>query len=80
MGFDKITYKGKPSTPDKGFKGKLTTINVAIEHNADGSVTVCKEIADEIYNNKKVPKSVRNYFKPTNPLSILFNNGYTIVD
>lgn len=48
-----------------GFIGTASTINVAIEHNSDGSITVCKEIADEIYANKHTPKIIRNYFKPS---------------
>lgn len=65
MGFEEIRYKGKEVKPDKGFSGKLTGIAIAISHNSDGSITVCKEIADDIYANKRIPKQIRNYFKPS---------------
>jgi len=63
-GFQKIYYRGKEVKCD-GFTGKMKAISVVIEHNADGSVTVCKEIADQIFNNKRVPAAIRKYFDTT---------------
>lgn len=65
MSFDKIYYKGKEMKHD-GFAAKnFRAIPVAIEHNGDGSITVCKEIVDAIYADLEVPEHVRNYFKPS---------------
>lgn len=76
MSLDEIRYKGKPVERDKGFTGTITTVAVAIEHNADGSVTVCKEIADEIYKTRRVPKRIRNYFKPTQFLISMISDKF----
>lgn len=65
MSFDEIRYKGKPVKRDGYAANNFKAIAVAIEHNGDGSVTVCKEIADEIYTNGSVPEDIRNYFKPS---------------
>jgi hypothetical protein len=70
MGFKDIHYHGKPVERDglaaKSFKG----IAVAIEHNSDGSITICKEICDEIHNDPKVPLYVRTIFKPQEPMML----------
>lgn len=63
MSFENIYYKGKKMKRDTSTK--LVGIAIAVDHNFDGSVTVCKEIADEIYANKRIPKRIRNYFKPS---------------
>jgi hypothetical protein len=63
MSFDEIHYKGKPIERDT--TAKMVSILVAIEHNGDGSVTVCKEIANDIYNDTSLSETIRNYFKPS---------------
>lgn len=71
MSFDEIRHKGKPVKRD-GFAAKnYKTIMVAVEHNTDGSVTVCKEIADAIYNDQSIPEAIRNYFKPSEPFKFI---------
>lgn len=46
-----------------GVVGKLYGVSVAIEHNADGSVTLCKELVQELLEDKKVPLYIRKWFK-----------------
>jgi hypothetical protein len=65
VGFKDIHYQGKPVERDGYTAKNYMAIPIAIEHNSDGSVTICKEICDEIYNDPKVPLYVRNMFKPT---------------
>lgn len=69
MSFDEIHHKGKPVKRD--MTAQMKTIYVAVEHNPDGSVTVCKEIADAIYNDQSVPEVIRNYFKPREPFKFM---------
>lgn len=63
-GFIEIRHKGEPVKRD-GFAGNMKGIPVAIEHNSDGSVTVCKEIADAIFDDSRVPLEIRKYFDTT---------------
>lgn len=65
-GFKDIYYRDKRITPD-GFPAKIAAIPVAVEHNSDGSVTVCKEIADLLFNDRRVPEEYRKHFD-TSPL------------
>ncbi len=65
MSFDEIRYKGKPVKRDGYASKNFKAIPVAIEYNGDGSVTVCKEIADAIYNDTSLPNTIRDYFKPS---------------
>lgn len=65
MGFDNIYHNGKPVKRDEYAAKSFKTIAVAVEHNTDRSVTVCKEIADSIYGDPTIPEAVRNYFKPS---------------
>lgn len=43
----------------KGFKGNLSGVPIAIEFHGDGSVTLCKEIVDEINTDDGVPGWLR---------------------
>jgi hypothetical protein len=42
-----------------GFKGSLKGIPIAFEVHGDGSVTLCKEIVDQILNDKSTPGWLR---------------------
>lgn len=56
-----------------GYTGSIRAIPVAVEHNSDGSVTVCKEIADSIFGDERVPAEIRRYFDTT-PLLVRLRN------
>lgn len=75
QGFQEIRYKGKRVKRD-GFTGKMKAISVAVEHNADGSVTVCKEIADSIFDDERIPQETRKYFDTTPLFVKLQNEGF----
>lgn len=48
-----------------GFKAKsFKGIPIAIEHHADGSVTICKEIRDDIRNSAYVPQWIKDLMCP----------------
>ncbi len=42
-------------------KGKLTVISVAIEHNADGSVTFCRELVEELLVDPNTSERIKGY-------------------
>jgi len=42
----------------------LTDIPAAVIHNADGSVTLCKEVVSELYHDRRVPADIHRLFEP----------------
>lgn len=63
---DIITRVKELNGEPEGYTGGYVAKPVAVEHHSDGSVTVCKEIADEIWGDTKhTPLKIREYFKPS---------------
>lgn len=51
-------------TPSEGYTAKsYRGISVAVEHNSDGSVTICKEVVDEIQGSPRVPTWVKDILR-----------------
>ena len=74
-GFREINHHGKPVQRD-GFTAKsFKAVPIAVEHHSDGAVTVCREIADQIHNDKRVPDEIRKHFKPQRSIFELLNDG-----
>lgn len=45
-----------------GITGNLFGITIAVEFNGDGSVTICKEIVDDILKDVRVPADIKSIF------------------
>ncbi len=50
----------------KGITAKIYSVQVAVEHNFDGSVTVCKELVDDILADEETSDFVRHVFLAAN--------------
>jgi hypothetical protein len=62
---DIITRVKELNGEPEGYTGSYAAKPVAVERHSDGSVTVCKVIADEIWGDTKhTPLKIREYFKP----------------
>lgn len=40
---------------NKGYTGNIKAVPIAIEYHGDGSVTLCKELVDEMLADKQLP-------------------------
>jgi hypothetical protein len=53
--------------PD-GHIGKLYGVTLAIEHNNDGSVTICEEVKQEILDDKDTPQWIKDILTGNNAI------------
>jgi hypothetical protein len=60
-----------------GLTAQVYEITVAIEHNPDGSVTICKELVQNILESEDVPTWAKDMVRSTHDSS-LFGEPFTI--
>lgn len=62
-------YKVRLDMTKKGYIGKLVGVPIAIEHNSDGSVTICdeKEMVQEILLSKECPEWLKDWMRNDEP-------------